>query len=468
MPKLGEFEGDLGSTKPRIIDPRLEACVTPATTAGTTDGTSTRPTSENAPSQVRAYEKANGTGGTGSRGVDQKTSDSAPLGSILDDAEKLLRRWITYTHEAHYVTNALWVAATHLIDESNYAPPLVLNAPRMNSGKTTVQDITRMMSRDSLAASNVTGAALFRLIDAKHPTIFIDEADNSNLDAEGGEVFRAVMTSGFKRGASSNFIRSVQGKGDFVPKVYNVFGLVCIAGNGKFAPETVLSRGFVIPLLPRTAAEEAVAEEFDEEYHEGLLDEVRGRFDTFVAAMEPGTVRGREVECTVGGRNAQKWRFLLRIADLAGGEWPRRTREAAEYLCGVGKESKEYANEATLLLRDLRTVFVYLLATDDPQNPDAKLREGIPTRTLLSYLHQPDHPDFTRPLVNSKGELVELPPVDPCWASKSDELDDNRLTRIMRESFAIHSSKKRNMYPDGKQLRGYAVADLVDLFGRFL
>jgi len=37
-------------------------------------------------------------------------------------------------------------------------------------------------------------------------------------------------------------------------------------------------------------------------------------------------------------RAADNWRPLLAIADLAGGEWPERARQAAQSTCGTREE----------------------------------------------------------------------------------------------------------------------------------
>ena len=52
-------------------------------------------------------------------------------------------------------------------------------------------------------------------------------------------------------------------------------------------------------------------------------------------------------------RLGDNYRLLLAIADLAGGEWPERAREAAQGLSGAGNT----ASTGTRLLADIRAAF---------------------------------------------------------------------------------------------------------------
>ena len=53
------------------------------------------------------------------------------------------------------------------------------------------------------------------------------------------------------------------------------------------------------------------------------------------------------------GRAADNWRPLLAVADLAGGEWPAKARQAAAAL----ETGDDAEGLGILLLRDLRELF---------------------------------------------------------------------------------------------------------------
>jgi hypothetical protein len=71
----------------------------------------------------------------------------------------------------------------------------------------------------------------------------------------------------------------------------------------------------------------------------------------------------------VQDRAADVWEALLVIADLAGGEWPRRARNAAVAM--ITGEAKKPNTIGVQLLMDLRTVF----HTDDRMATDNILHE---------------------------------------------------------------------------------------------
>ncbi len=92
-------------------------------------------------------------------------------------------------------------------------------------------------------------------------------------------------------------------------------------------------------------------------------------------------------------RAADNWRPLLAIADTAGGEWPKRAREAACVLSGEGHDSAENVN----LLADIRDAFgdaevmrsVDLVAelANDPERPWVEWSHGKPlTQKQLGVL----------------------------------------------------------------------------------
>jgi hypothetical protein len=59
-----------------------------------------------------------------------------------------------------------------------------------------------------------------------------------------------------------------------------------------------------------------------------------GNFEALAADPDP------DVPDELNDRAADNWRPLLAIADLAGGDWPHRAREAACVLSGAGHEAK--------------------------------------------------------------------------------------------------------------------------------
>lgn len=439
----------------KTLDPRLQAVWTGLRDASRTGPvTNTRHASETAPSQVRGGADEGVTGVTGSAGG----KGDPQLARLLDEVEHQVRRFVMFGSEHHYTSVALWVVATHLLDESQFAPRLMFRAASLGSGKSTAVDVVRPMTANPIGSSNMSASSMFRLIEASQPTLFLDEMDNSGINGEDGSMMRTVLNSGFKRGPESNIYRAERVKGDFTPRPYNCFAMACSAGNGTF-PATLNTRSLVVSMKPMTPREAERFEEHDDEVHSVEGDDIAQRLAEYAEGIEPGSIRSLDPEMPITGRDRDKWRFLLRIAERAGGRWPGVAHDACLHMCSRTASDRTHANEATILLRDLRTVFAYLLSEDD---------DGITTDRILKALRDPDGDwSTTMQLVTSTGEEVHPPLIDHRWGSDSEGLDENRLYRILRESFELESKRSRRFTPRGNGAqRGLRVDHLLDPFER--
>ena len=138
-----------------------------------------------------------------------------------------------------------------------------------------------------------------------------------------------------------------------------------------------------------------------------------------------------EMPAGVEDRAADMWEPLIALADIAGGQWPNRAREAAVALVAVAREVEPSLN--LRLLADLRTVFG---KRDD--------HEALYTKTILSDLH-----------------TLEGAP----WADlKGKPLSDNQLARRLRN----YDVKPTDVRIDKVVLKGYRRADLHDPWARYL
>src|SRR4029453_9210993 len=75
-------------------------------------------------------------------------------------------------------------------------------------------------------------------------------------------------------------------------------------------------------------------------------------------------------------RAADTWEPLIAIADLAGGEWPARARDAAATMTVAEAQQEEDTSASVRLLADLRQAFT------------AAGAEALYSSTILEALHQ--------------------------------------------------------------------------------
>ena len=82
------------------------------------------------------------------------------------------------------------------------SPRLAFSSPTKGCGKTTALDVMGQLVLRPLAAANVSPSAIFRVVEACHPTLLIDEAD-SFLQGQRGAARRAQLRpSARRRGAA--------------------------------------------------------------------------------------------------------------------------------------------------------------------------------------------------------------------------------------------------------------------------
>jgi putative DNA primase/helicase len=239
-------------------------------------------------------------------------------------------------------TAALWVAHTYLLDCFSISPRLAITSPEKGCGKTTLLDVLSRVVMRPLATANATASAIFRVVETQRPTLLIDEADTFLSE---NEELRGILNSGHRQGGS--VIRTV-GE-NFEPRSFSTYSACAIALIGKLTP-TLADRSLSIDLRRRRPDEPIETFRFDRTDHLDRLASQAARWTLDHAA----SVRDADPEIPDGvfNRAADNWRPLLAIADVAGGEWPARARQAVRVASGSDEQSIRVA-----LLGDTRVIF---------------------------------------------------------------------------------------------------------------
>lgn len=263
---------------------------------------------------------------------------------LLDDLTEAIRRHVVMT-ESQARACALWVVMSHGLDALHIAPRLALQSAEKGSGKTTLLDVVERLVPRPLRASNVSAAAIFRVIESSCPTLLLDEADS--FIGKDREELRGVLDSSHSR-SSAYVIRTV-GK-DFEARKFSTWAAIAFAGIGKL-PGTLQDRSVVIE-LKRARPDERV-EPFRADRTETL--DVLGRKVARWAADHRDLLTNADPEVPeeLFNRQADNWRPLIAIANLAGGEWPELAREAARELSAAPDDD----SHGVRLLADIREIF---------------------------------------------------------------------------------------------------------------
>jgi len=262
---------------------------------------------------------------------------------LLDALTATIRRFIVSPPETARAA-ALWVVMTWLMDEFQTAPLAIITAPEMRCGKSLLLEIIGKLLFRSLAASSISSSAIYRVIEAHHPSLIIDEADAFMKE---NEELRGIVNSGHQR-ANAYVIRCVGD--DHNLKRFSTWGAKAIAGIGKLAA-TLMDRAILLNLRRKLPSEQV----------ERLRYAEPDLFSTLNSKLERWTNDNREairlarpiIPSTLNDRAQDNWEPLLAIADTAGGNWPKLARQTA-----VTLSAKDDTVSAGIeLLTDIQAVF---------------------------------------------------------------------------------------------------------------
>jgi hypothetical protein len=187
-------------------------------------------------------------------------------------------------------------------------------------------EVAELLVPSPLSVMNASIAFLFRTLKDEQATVLFDEVDAIfNSKVGNYEDLRALLNTGYRRGAMVGRIVG-EGKG-MRPERFPVFAATALAAIGDL-PDTVESRAIIVPMR-RRAPDEDVAQ-FRRRRVEQEIGDVRARLEQWGAEHVDELGQGDpEMPEGLTDRAADIWEPLLAIADLAGGEWPARARQAA-------------------------------------------------------------------------------------------------------------------------------------------
>lgn len=295
------------------------------------------------------------------------STEPASLAQTLDSIVAFLRRYIVFPMPEQFDLVALWVAHTWVYDIWHWTPYLIVRSPEFECGKSTVLSIVKLLARAPWKVVVPTPAVIYRKIEKDRPTVIIDEYDtiyNEKIKSEANETLRGTLNAGFERG---DVIPRCDGPKNELLE-FSPYCPKALAGIGRL-PETVESRAFVLPIVKLGRDEEV--EEYDEEIAPEEAKPIAQALAAWAAASREALKKvnpSRPSELKPRQRNISK--PLLAIADLAGGDWPDRARDAIVRVCAKEK----LISQTTQLLADIRSIM------------SAGSYDKITTEMLLEYL----------------------------------------------------------------------------------
>jgi hypothetical protein len=311
-----------------------------------------------------------------------------------------IRRYVVMSNEQLLVT-ALWVVHTYAIDSAEQTPYLAINSVEKACGKTRLLETLNLLCAKPWTTSSPSEATVYRNIEAKKPTMLLDEVDTifSPRTADKYEGLRALLNNGNRRGAKVP--RCVGPTNKIVE--FDTYCAKALAGIGTL-PDTVADRAIPIRLQRKTREEKTA--QFRRREVEPLGKKLSKRIEKWAAANSKALEDARPaMPDELDDRDQDGCEALVAIADLL--DCGPQAREAlVSLLAGERLDSEETVR--IQLLRDIRTVFNKKrdgqrhnkLSTESllkRLNSDPKLAEsgwggyyhrGLASRDLAKFLHQ--------------------------------------------------------------------------------
>lgn len=288
-------------------------------------------------------------------------------GALLNELYDCIREYVVLD-ECYGVALALWIVQTYCYENFSYAPLLLINAPEKACGKSVALGLVAKLVPRPLECANITVASLFRVIESKHPTLLIDEADTF---LEGKTELTGILNSGYEaRGA---VLRTEQVGDKFDVVAYKVFGPKALAGIAldRHLPDATLSRAVHVGMRRKVKGESVSRlRSFDS----ARASNLRSRIMKFVSdkkkELKPNKI---ELPEELSDREQDNWDPLLCIASCASDVWLTKARAAALTIKSATVEPQSMSNN---LLNDVREVL------------DGFDADRIPTSHLLELLTQ--------------------------------------------------------------------------------
>ena len=354
----------------------------------------------------------------------QPHAEPVVVAPLLSDIQNIIKKHIVL-EPLQAIAVTLWIAFTWMVSVVGVAPLLLIGAPERACGKTHLIELLDYLVCRSMTASSMRAATLFRIVDAWHPTLLIDEIDTFIKNDSG---IAGLLNAGHTKTTAWAWRSTGQ---NHSPTRFNVYGAKALAGISpeKHLPEATISRSIFIEMR-RKKPDESVISLRDADKDE--LGVIKSKLARFAEDYADQVRKAKPVlPETLDDRSKDNWLPLLAIAECAGEEWVASANSAATKLSASTKKSASIGEQ---LLSDIRRAF------------DASGAQRIRRDQLLMTLCSND----------------EAP-----WATynKGEAITSNQFANLL-SVYGISSYTIR--FGAGEVVRGYRLDQFADAFDRYL
>ncbi len=104
--------------------------------------------------------------------------EAVETAALLAELIQQLRRFIVFRHDTDATAVALWIMFSWIHAIATHSPNLVATSPEPDCGKSTLLGVLGRLTPRPVSGVELTGPALYRMVDRDHPTLLVDEADD--------------------------------------------------------------------------------------------------------------------------------------------------------------------------------------------------------------------------------------------------------------------------------------------------
>ena len=293
----------------------------------------------------------------------------------------------------------------------------------MGCGKSEMMRRIGLLIARPQRCDNITAAVLFRLIDAHHPTLQLDELDNF-LPEERGALL-GILNSGYAR--DGRVLRCVGDNNDL--RAFSTFGPIVYAMIGT-PTGTFDSRTIPIDLRRATPTEARalMSLESGESEESRFLDMGRKAARWMQDARPELETHKPDMGALVNRVLADNRKPLFAIADVVGGTWPERARKAAK----VWADRSESASVFEETIAAIQEIF--------------GVRDEITSKEIVEGLTQIEG-----------GSWAE-------WGKDRKPITQNALARLLKP----HKICPTDIGPERRRRKGYRRSQFALLFETYL
>lgn len=241
-----------------------------------------------------------------------------------------------------------WIIGTYCFNSFRIYPKLCVYSPQKRCGKSTLMEVLDTLTSNSLMASNVSPAVIYRIIEGYQPTLLLDEADTWLVGRNANDEMRGILNSGHTK-TTARVLRCDGDKSE--PKAFSTWAPMVIGMIGK-PPSTIVDRSIMLPMR-RKLKDETIAK-LPVNYKEICINLRRALLrwaNDNVEAIKSIQLTPPQL---TNDRAMDNWTSLLILAQHIGE--PLLTEVNTAYFA-INNEDTDDEDIGVELLKDIRSIF---------------------------------------------------------------------------------------------------------------